>query len=103
MDDSSPSDLQRSIQQSLQDIAAQMGTTLDAIEAERLYQDASQLLNHIPYEPLTLARVAGMLLVYQLQETEAEELAWFRTQVQQCPSDEEIEELIESVHRTDAL
>jgi hypothetical protein len=103
MYDSSPSDLQRSIQQSLQDIAAQMGKTLDAIAAEQLYQDASELLNHISYEPLTLARVAGTLLVYQIQETEAEELEWFRLQVQQCPSDEEIEELIESVHRTDAL
>lgn len=96
-------DLQRSIQQSLQEIAAQMGTPLNEVAAERLYQDADALLNHVPHEPLTLARVAGTLLVYRMQDTEPEELEWFTSQVQQCSSDEEIEELIESIHRIDAL
>ncbi|MCY7321702.1 MAG: hypothetical protein LH660_07845 [Phormidesmis sp. CAN_BIN36] len=103
MNQSLPPDLQRSIQQSLQEIASQMGKSLDEVAAERLCRDAQDLLNHISYEPLTLARVAGALLVYRVQDTELEELEWFRSQVQQCPSDEEVEELIESIHRADAL
>ena len=103
MNQSLPPDLQRSIQQSLQEIALQMGKPLDEVAAERLCRDAQNLLSHISYEPLTLARVAGALLVYQVQDTELEELEWFRSQVQQCPSDEEVEELIESIHRADAL
>jgi len=42
-------------------------------------------------------------LVYQVQEIEVEELNWFNTQVKQCLDEEEVEELIESLHRTDAL
>ncbi len=103
MNQSLPPGLQRSIQQSLQEIALQMGKLLDEVAAERLCRDAQDLLNHILYEPLTLARVAGALLVYQGQDTELEELEWFRSQVQQCPNDEEVEELIESIHRADAL
>jgi hypothetical protein len=103
MNQSFPPSLQQSIQQSLQDIASQMGKPLDEVAAERLYRDAHDLLNHISYEPLTLVRVAGTLLVYQVQDTESEELEWFRSQVQQCLSDEEAEELIESIHRSDAL
>lgn len=103
MDRSFPLDLQRSIQQSLQDIASQMGQPLHEGAAERLYQDANALLDHLSHEPLTLARVAGTLLVYRVQDTEPEELEWFKSQVQQCSSDEEIEELIESIHRVDAL
>jgi hypothetical protein len=34
---------------------------------------------------------------------EAEEQAWFKAQMQQCLAEEEVEELIESLHRTDAL
>ncbi|HEY9643142.1 MAG TPA: hypothetical protein V6C57_21820 [Coleofasciculaceae cyanobacterium] len=103
MNQSLPIDLQRSIQQSLQDIAMQMGNPLDEVAAAGLYQEAHDLLSHISYEPLTLARVAGTLLVYQFQEAEVGELVWFRSQVQQCLNDEEVEELIESIHRTDAL
>lgn len=102
MDRSFAPNFQQSIQQSLQEIASQMGEPLNEVAAERLYQDANALLNHVP-EPLTLARVAGTLLVYRIQDTEPEELEWFESQVQQCSSDEEIEELIESLHRTDAL
>ncbi len=103
MNPSLPEDLQQSIQQSLQDIALQMGKSLDQSVAERLYQDAHDLLNHILYEPLTLARVAGTLLVYEVQDTEAKEMEWFKSQVQQCSDDEAVEELIESMHRTDVL
>lgn len=103
MSQSFPADLQRSIQQSLQDIALQIGQPLDDAVAEHLYRDASDLLNDISYEPLTLARVAGTLLVYRAQKTEPEELEWFKSQVQQCPNAEDVEELIESIHRVDAL
>jgi hypothetical protein len=103
MNRSLPPELQRSIQQSLQEIASQMGKPLDEIAAEQLYEDANILLDHVPHEPLTLARVAGTLLVYQGKNTEPEELEWFKSQVQQCSSDEEIEELMESLHRIDAL
>ncbi|MBD1865406.1 MULTISPECIES: hypothetical protein [Trichocoleus] len=103
MNYSFPPDLQRSIQQSLQEIASQMGKPLNEVAAEQLYEDANALLNHVPHEPLTLARVAGTLLVYQGPSTEPEELEWFKSQVQQCSSDEEIEELMESLHRIDAL
>jgi hypothetical protein len=61
------------------------------------------LLNEISYEPLTLARVAGILLVYQLQGAEPEEVEWFKSQIKQFSDVEEVEELIESVHRVDAL
>jgi hypothetical protein len=59
--------------------------------------------SHVSPSPLTLARVVGTLLVYQIEETEPEELKWFNTQVKQCLDSEEVEELIESIHRTDAL
>src|SRR6476469_2300507 len=101
MSRSFPPDLQRAIQQSLQEIAFQMGRPLNEVAAVQLYQDAEALLNHVPHEPLTLARVAGTLLAYQVQDTELEELEWFKSQVQQCSGDEEIEELMESLHRID--
>lgn len=80
-----------------------MEEPIDRETAELLYQEAVELLNHMAYAPITLARVAGTLLVFQLQPVEPEELTWFKTQVRQCPDDEEVEELIESMHRTDAL
>lgn len=96
--------LQQSIQLSLQEIAEQMGQPINQRTAKQLYQEAVELLSHISYAPITLARVAGTLLVYQVQKgIEPEELEWFKTQVQQCSEDGEVEELIESLHRTDAL
>jgi hypothetical protein len=103
MKDSFPLSVQQSIKQSLQDIASQVGQPLDEVAAEQLYRSASLLLDGIKSEPITLARLAGTLLVYQMQGTEPEELEWFKSQVQQCSSDEEVEELLESMHRTDAL
>lgn len=92
-----------SLQQSLQDMAAQLGETLDAEAAAGIYQEASDLLSHIPHSPITLARVAGTLLVYRVQEAEPGELDWLKFQIKQCPDDEMVEELLESIHRTDAL
>jgi hypothetical protein len=98
-------ELQIAIQQSLQEIAVQMGHRISEKQAKRLYQEAVDCLDHLAYAPITLARVAGTLLIYQLQTIEVEEgeLEWFQTQLQQCSNDEEVEELIESLHRTDAL
>jgi hypothetical protein len=61
----------------LQDIALQMEYSLEPSAAEHLYQEAKDLLNEISYEPLTLARVAGILLVYQAQGAEPEEVELF--------------------------
>ncbi len=94
---------QKSIQQSLQEIAVQIGHPIDKEAAEQLYQSASDLLNHTTPAPITLARVAATLLVYQLQDTAGDELEWFKSQIKQCSDDEEVEELIESMHRIDAL
>jgi anthranilate phosphoribosyltransferase len=103
MNPSHPPDLQQSIQQMLQDIALQLGQSLKESEAEHLYQEAIALLSHIAYGPLTLARVAGILLVYQIQNTEPGELEWFKAQLQQFSDAEEVEELVESIHRVDSL
>jgi hypothetical protein len=103
MNSSNQSDIQQSIKQMLQDIALQMEQPLEASEAEHLYQEAKDLLNEISYEPLTLARVAGILLVYQVQGAELEEVEWFKSQIRQFSDVEEVEELIESLHRVDAL
>lgn len=96
--------LQISIQQSLQEMATQIGHPISEKIAKQIYQEATNLLSHISYAPITLARVAGTLLVYRVQQgLEPEEPEWFKTQVQQCSDDTEVEELIESLHRTDAL
>lgn len=70
---------------------------------QQVYQAAVDLLSHVAYAPITLARLAGTLLVYQVQDTESEEFEWFTSQVKQCSTDDEIEELIESLHRIDSL
>jgi hypothetical protein len=92
-----------SIQESLLQLATQLGSTLDRESIDRIYQNAQDLLSHISPAPITLARVAGTLLVYQIQSPAAEELQWFEAQIQQCLDEEEVEELIESIHRTDSL
>lgn len=106
MNSLSPDDeqqLQRSIEQSLQEIAVQMGQPVDQQVTRQVYQTAVELLSHVAYAPITLARLAGTLLVYQLQKTESEEVKWFKSQVKECSNDEEVEELIESLHRVDSL
>jgi hypothetical protein len=92
-----------SIYDSLQQLATQLGSPLDQAAIDRIYHNAQDLLSHISPAPITLARVAGTLLVYQLQAPTAEELQWFKAQIQQCVDEEEVEELIESLHRADGL
>lgn len=91
--------LQSAIEQSLREIALQMGEPITAETATQLYREAVDLLNHVDYLPITLARVAGTLLVYQLKNTEPEELEWFKTQIKEAGEAEEVEELIDSMSR----
>ena len=92
-----------SIQESLLQLSIQLGHPLDKASVDRLYQNALDLLSHISPTPVTLARVAGTLLVYHIQDPEGDELKWFKAQIEQCLDEEEVEESIESLHRTDAL
>jgi hypothetical protein len=92
-----------SIQESLLQLSIQLGHPLDQLSVEQIYQQAQDLLTHISPTPVTLARVAGTLLVYHIQDPEGDELKWFKAQIEQCLDEEEVEESIESLHRTDAL
>jgi hypothetical protein len=103
MINSPPSNQDTSIQESLHQLSTQLGHPLDRTSIEQLYQKARDLLSHISPAPVTLARVAGTLLVYHIQDPVDEELKWFNAQIEQCLDDEEVEELIESIHRIDAL
>lgn len=96
-------ELRITIEQNLAAMADQMGHPLEPAIAAQLYQEAVELLGTMAYEPITLARVAGTLLVYQVQKIEAAELEWFKSQVQQAQNAEEVEELMESLYRSDAL
>jgi hypothetical protein len=91
------------IQESLLQLSTQLGHPLDKPSVEQINQHAWDLLSHISPTPVTLARVAGTLLVYHIQDPEGEELKWFKAQIEQCLDEEEVEESIESLHRTDAL
>lgn len=92
-------ELQSTIEQSLQSIAQQMGQPISTATAQQLYQEAIQLLSHLDYAPITLARLAGTLLVYRLKPTDSEELDWLKTQIQAATEAEEVEELIASMGR----
>jgi hypothetical protein len=98
-----PSNEDPSIQESLLQLSVQLGYPLDLASVDRLYKNAKDLLSNISPAPVTLARVAGTLLVYHAQDPEGEELQWFKAQIEQCLDEEEVEELIESIHRTDTL
>jgi hypothetical protein len=103
MINSLPSNEDPSIQENLYQLSIQLGQPLERGTIEELCQDARDLLSHIDPAPVTLARVAGVLLVYRVQNSEAEEVKWFKDQIGQCVDDEEVEESIESLHRIDAL
>ena len=96
-------DFDSSIQENLKQLSAQLGSPLDEASVIEIYQNACNLLSHVSPSPLTLARVAGTLLVYQVQDIEPSEFKWFNAQVKLCQDEEEVEELIESMHRTDGL
>jgi hypothetical protein len=92
-----------SIQESLLQLSIQLEHPLDRASVEQIYQNALDLLNHISPALVTLARVAATLLVYHILDPNTEELQWFKTEIKQCLDEEELEELIESIHRTDTL
>jgi hypothetical protein len=92
-----------SVQESLVQLSVQLGQRLNRASVDLLYQKAEDLLRNVSPAPVTLARVAGTLLVYQLQDPEGEELQWFKAQIEQCLDEEEVEEVIESIRRIDTL
>jgi hypothetical protein len=100
-----------SIQESLLQLSIQLEHQLDSprerlrqrVAVEQIYQNALDLLSRISPTSITLARVAGTLLVYQIQDPDGDELKWFNAQVRQCLDEEEVEEVIESIHRIDSL
>jgi hypothetical protein len=98
-----PANEDPSIQENLYQLSIQLGHPLDRATIEQLYQNARDLLSHLSPTPVTLARVAGVLLVDRVQNSAVEELQWFTDQIAQCRDDEEVEESIESLHRIDAL
>jgi HPt (histidine-containing phosphotransfer) domain-containing protein len=103
MINSSPHDEEPSIQGSLLQLSTQLGQTLDQVSIDQLCQTAEDLLRNVSPAPVTLARVAGTLLVYHIQDPSGEELQWFKDQIEQCVDEEEVEEVIESIHRIDTL
>jgi hypothetical protein len=99
----SSSNEEPSVQESLVQLSARLGQRLNRASVDLLYQKAEDLLRNVSPAPVTLARVAGTLLVYQLQDPDGEESQWFKDQIEQCLDEEEVEEVIESIHRIDTL
>lgn len=93
----------RDVQAHLQRLSEQLGQPRDAVEIAQLYQSAQELVGHLSPNPLTLARVAGVLLVYRLPNTDRDEATWFKTQLKDSQDNEAVEELIDSISRPDAL
>lgn len=96
-------DTLQAVQQNLQQIALQLGQPSDIAAVRELYETAQGLVSHLSPDPLTLARVAGVLLVYQLPDTDPDEVRWFKSELQNCSDIESVEELIDSLSRPDAL
>jgi hypothetical protein len=95
--------LVQAVQENLQQMSVQLGQPQDADAIQHLYQTAQALLSHLSPDPLTLARVAGVLLVYQLSDTDPSEEKWFKAALQTCSDGEAIEELVDSLSRPDSL
>lgn len=93
----------QAVQESLQQMALQLGQPHDATAIRQLYESAQELVSHLSPDPLTLARLAGVLLVYQLPDTDRDEVKWFKSEVRNCQDVEAIEDLIDSISRPDAL
>lgn len=101
--DSNEAETAQAIQEHLQQMSIQLGHPLDADAIQQLYQLAEALVGHLAPDPLTTARVAGILLVYQISDADPEEAKWFKTELRNCQDEESIEELIDSISRPDAL
>ena len=96
-------DTVQAIKQNLRQLASQLEQPEEDAAIDQLYETAEGLVGHLAPDPLTIARVAGVLLVYQLPDTDLDEVRWFESQLQNCPDTESIEELIDSLSRPDAL
>ncbi len=101
--DDAQAELVRAVQDNLQQMSIQLGQPQDAEAIQQLYQSAQAHLSHLSPDPLTLARMVGVLLVYQLPGTDPNEVKWFESELQNCPDVESIEELIDSISRPDSL
>ncbi|MGG6263470.1 hypothetical protein ACQ4M3_03820 [Leptolyngbya sp. AN03gr2] len=91
------------VQDHLKQIALQLGQPHDTAAIQQLYESAEALVSQLDPDPLTLARLAGVLLVYQLPDTDRDEVKWFKSEVQNCEDVEAIEDLIDSISRPDSL
>jgi hypothetical protein len=96
-------EISEEIQEQLQQISEQLGQPKEAAAIIELCMEAQDLLSHLSTDELTLARVAAVLLVYQLPGTDPNEANWFRTALKECPDNESAEELIDSISRPDSL
>jgi hypothetical protein len=106
MDHSSDRDnieVSQAIQENLRQLSEQLGQPQDAATIAYLYESAQELLDHLSPDPLTVGRVAGVLLVYQLPDTDPNEAKWFKSELRACQDNESVEELIDSIFRPDAL
>jgi hypothetical protein len=103
LDDDENAEVSQEIQENLQQISVQMGQPQDAVQIAQIYQSAQVLLDHVAPDPLTLARVVGVLLVYQLSDADPDEAKWFKGQLRDCQDEKSIEESIDSISRPDAL
>ncbi len=93
----------QAVQENLRQMSIQLGQPQNTAAIARLYESAQGLLDHLAPDPLTVARVAGVLLVYQLPDTDPDEVEWFQTQLHDCQDEETVDELIDSLSRPDAL
>ncbi|WP_068819537.1 hypothetical protein [Phormidesmis priestleyi] len=101
--DDAQAELVQAVQDNLQQMSILLGQPQGAEAIKQLYQAAQAHLSHLSPDPLTLARVVGVLLVYQLPGTDPDEVKWFESELQNCPDVESIEELIDSISRPDSL
>ena len=92
-----------SIQENLKQLSAQLGSPLDELSVMEIYQNACNTTEpRFSITSYSCPRCRNITRL-QVKDTELEEFEWFCTQVKQCLDEEEVEELIESIHRTDAL
>jgi hypothetical protein len=103
LDNDENAEVSQEIQENLRQISVQLGYPQDAAQIAQLYQSTQVLLDHLAPDSLTLARVAGVLLVYRLSAADPDEAKWFKAQLRDCQDEESIEELIDSISRPDAL
>lgn len=96
-------EIAQQIQSHLRQLWKQLGQSSNESTIAQVHQSAQEFLSHLDPDPLTLARVAGVLLVYQLPDADPNEATWFKHELSNCEDSESVEELIDSLSRPDAL